>query len=142
MSARLAALVPFLAACAAPSASPSPSSPLIDVQLPLAASAENTQIQWAVPLDRHPRLRTARVGQVPVPGTWTAYVEFDRADGNWLHALHGEHGNVRVTWAGFELITDGRKGYIEDGGSQERAEEALTQLPMSAAPASSSKGKR
>lgn len=117
-----------LAACAA---TPEAASPRILVQVLQPGADEFDEDPWSAPLDRHPRVTHARLGQVVVEGIWTVSFEFDRADAEWLDGLRREHRDYRVTWNGFRLITDGRSGYIMNMGGKHDAERALTQPPWS-----------
>lgn len=86
---------------------------------------------WSAPLDRHPRLRSARLGGAVVQGSWTVRYELDAQDAAWLDGLRREHGQYRVTWNGL-VLRGGRRGYIMHMSGKEHAEQVLAQEPWNA----------
>ena len=93
---------------------------------------------WSAPLDRHPRLRSARLGEVVVAGVWTVHYELDAEDAAWLEQLRRKHGQYRVTWDGL-VLNGGGSGYIMHMNGKEHAEQVLAQPPWHAVSAARSR---
>ena len=103
----------------------------IEVRVPDPPVARDEWVgTWSLPLDRHPRLQSAEVGQVIVEGIWTVHFGFTPDDAAWLSALELEHGELRLSWNGFQLSGGSIGGYVMGLGSKQQAERALPQLPV------------
>ncbi|HEU4420583.1 MAG TPA: hypothetical protein VFT55_16715 [Planctomycetota bacterium] len=105
--------------------------PRILVQVLQPGKDEFDHDAWSAPLDRHPRLQSARLGGAVVQGSWTVRYELDAQDAAWLEGLCREHGQCRLTWDGL-VLNGGRRGYIMHLPSKDRAEQVLAQPPWNA----------
>jgi hypothetical protein len=123
-----AALVACASAAAAGDAEPTPI--LVQVLRPGADPFDADA--WSPPLDRHPRVVAARLGQVIVAGIWTVRFELAAEDGAWLDGLSREHGEYRMTWDGL-VLNGGRTGYIMHMQGKSHAERVLASPPWSTA---------
>ena len=103
----------------------------IEVRVPDPPVARNEWVDtWSLPLSHNPRLQSAEVGQVVVDGIWTVHFRFTPDDAAWLATLEREHGELRLTWHGYQLNGGSVGGYVMGLGDKRRAEWALPQLPV------------
>lgn len=122
-------LLLLLAGCA--TSPPRPGQQPIEVRVPDPPVARGEWVDtWSLPLAHHPRLQSAEVGQVVVEAIWTVHFRFTPDDAAWLADLERQHGQLRLTWNGYQLAGGSVGGYVMGLGSRQKAESALPQLPV------------